>query len=75
MTAAQSQIQLAKANAKLDMTGTYDFSHMAGASTASLFLSFILPIFDRNQGEIARTGYALTQAKECKNCGQRDGDG
>ncbi len=30
ITAAKSQISLAKANAKVDVTGTYDFSHVAG---------------------------------------------
>jgi cobalt-zinc-cadmium efflux system outer membrane protein len=64
ITAAQSQILLAKANAKVDVTGTYTFSHVADESTASIFGSFDLPIFNRNQGEIARTGHALTQAQE-----------
>lgn len=64
ITAAQSQIALAKANGKVDVTGTYDFSHVAGETTGSIFASFDLPIFNRNQGEIARTKYALTQAQE-----------
>jgi cobalt-zinc-cadmium efflux system outer membrane protein len=64
ITAAQSQIALAKANSKVDVTGTYDFSHVAGETTGSIFASFDLPIFNRNQGEIARTKYALTQAQE-----------
>ncbi len=64
VTAAQSQIRLAKANAKVDVNGTYDFTHVSGENTASLFANFELPIFNRNQGEIARTGYALTQAQE-----------
>lgn len=64
ITAAQSQVQLAKANAKVDVTGTFDYSHVAGTSGASIFASVPLPLFDRNQGEIARTGYALTQAQE-----------
>ena len=64
ITAAQSQILLAKANAKVDVNGTYDFTHTAGVSSASLFANFALPIFDRNQGEIARTGHALKQAQE-----------
>src|SRR5277367_968078 len=63
-TAAQSQILLAKANAKVDVNGTADYSHVSGQSTASIFVNFPLPIFNRNQGEIARTGYALTQAQE-----------
>ena len=64
IAAAQSQIQLAKANAKVDVNGTYAFSHVAGSTSASLFASFDLPFFNRNQGEIARTGYALTQAQQ-----------
>ncbi len=64
ITAAKSQMALAKANSKVDVNGTYDFSHVSGESTASIFANFALPIFDRNQGEIARTRYALTQAQE-----------
>jgi outer membrane protein, heavy metal efflux system len=64
ITAARSQILLAKANAKVDVNGTYDFTHVSGENTASIFANFELPIFNRNQGEIARTGYALTQAEE-----------
>jgi len=64
ITAAQSQILLAKANAKVDVNGTADYTHVSGESTASFFVNFPLPIFNRNQGEIARTGYALTQAQE-----------
>ena len=64
VTAAESQIGLAKANSKVDVTGTYDFTHTAGQNSASIFASFDLPIFNRNQGEIARTRYALTQAQE-----------
>jgi outer membrane protein, heavy metal efflux system len=64
ITAAQSQILLAKANAKVDVNGTYDFTHVSGENTASIFVNFELPIFNRNQGEIARTGYALTQAQQ-----------
>jgi outer membrane protein, heavy metal efflux system len=64
ITAAQSQILLAKANAKVDVNGTFDYTHTGGDSTASIFVNFALPFFNRNQGEIARTGYALTQAQQ-----------
>ena len=37
---------------------------MSDQSSASFFVNFGLPIFNRNQGEIARTTYALTQAQE-----------
>ena len=64
VTAAQSQILLAKANAKQDVGASAFYSHTADQSSASFFVNFGLPIFNRNQGEIARTGYALTQAQE-----------
>lgn len=64
IAAARSQVLLAKANSKVDVNGTYAFSHVAGSTTTSLFASFDLPFFNRNQGEIARSGYALTQAQE-----------
>src|SRR5271167_870685 len=64
VTAAQSQILLAKANAKQDVDATADYTHTSGQNSASFFVNFGLPIFNRNQGEIARTGYALTQAQE-----------
>lgn len=67
VTAAQSQILLAKANGKQDVTGTYDFTHTGAQDSASIFVSFDLPIFNRNQGEIARTRYALTQAQEMQH--------
>jgi outer membrane protein, heavy metal efflux system len=64
VTAAQSQLALQKANGKMDITGTFDFSHTAGASSGSFFYNMPLPIFNRNQGEIARAQYAITQAQQ-----------
>lgn len=63
VTAANSQINLAKANSKMDVTGSMNYSHVSGASSTSLFVSVPLPLFDRNQGELARTRSALTQAQ------------
>jgi cobalt-zinc-cadmium efflux system outer membrane protein len=37
---------------------------VSDTNTASFFGSFQLPIFNRNQGEIARTNYAINQAQE-----------
>jgi cobalt-zinc-cadmium efflux system outer membrane protein len=62
--AANSQISLAKANGKVDVNASASFSHVSGVSSTSLFFSVPLPFFDRNQGEIARTRYALTQAEQ-----------
>jgi cobalt-zinc-cadmium efflux system outer membrane protein len=69
VTAAQSQILLAKANGKRDVNGSVDYTHTAGMNSASFFVNFELPIFNRNQGEIARTRYALTQAQELQASG------
>jgi outer membrane protein, heavy metal efflux system len=41
-----------------------NYTHSGGVNTASLFGSIQLPIFDRNQGEILRASYAITQAQE-----------
>jgi cobalt-zinc-cadmium efflux system outer membrane protein len=62
--AEQSQIALAKANGKVDLTAGMAYSHVTGESSLSASFSMPLPVFDRNQGEIARTRYALTQSQE-----------
>jgi len=64
VTAANSQYQLAKANGKKDVTAQINYTHIADLSTTSLFGQIQIPIFDRNQGEIARTKFAITQAQE-----------
>src|ERR1700734_3627762 len=64
VTAAKNQYELAKANGKVDITGTADYDHVSAVSTASFFGSLQIPIFNRNQGEIARTNYAINQAQE-----------
>jgi len=67
VTAANSQYLLQKANGKRDFTGQVNYTHVSDANTASIFGSIQLPIFDRNQGEIARARYAITQAQEQEN--------
>ena len=64
VTAAQSQFELQKAIGKRDLNASANYSHTAGISSASVFFSIQLPIFDRNQGEIARTRYAIAQSQE-----------
>jgi cobalt-zinc-cadmium efflux system outer membrane protein len=63
VTAAQSQVALAKADAKQDLTAELAYSHVSGLSSTSLFFSIPMPFFNRNQGEIARTRFATTQAE------------
>jgi outer membrane protein, heavy metal efflux system len=64
VTAAKSQYQLAQANSKRDFNGTFQYSHVAGLNTGDLLFSIEIPIFDRNQGEIARSRYAIAQFNE-----------
>jgi len=64
VAAAKSQYELARANGKRDVTGTATYAHTGGVSTLDLSASWELPFFDRNQGEIARTNYAINQAQE-----------
>ena len=60
--AAQSQLNLAKANGKQDLNVSFNYSHVAGNSSGSFFFNLPLPIFNRNQGEIARSRFAVNQA-------------
>jgi outer membrane protein, heavy metal efflux system len=64
VTAANSQFQLQKAIGKRDVTGQIDYTHLSYLNDVSLFGSMQLPIFDRNQGEIKRAGFAITQAQQ-----------
>lgn len=66
VTAAKSQIQLAKAYGKQDVTGQFNYVHTAGENAATISASIPWALFNKNQGEIARTSFALTQAEEIK---------
>jgi cobalt-zinc-cadmium efflux system outer membrane protein len=64
VTAANSQRELQKAISKRDVTGQGSYTHLGYTNDLSLFGQIQMPIFDRNQGEIARAGFAITQAQE-----------
>jgi len=64
VTAADSQLDLQKAIGKKDVTGQVSYTHLGDINDLSLFGQIQMPIFDRNQGEIARAGFAIKQAKE-----------
>lgn len=66
VTAAQSQYELAKANGKQDVTVSGNYSHVNAISAFTFSVSVPLPIFDRNQGNIAQTHAAITQMQEQK---------
>ena len=61
---ADSQYRVQKSIAKRDITGQLSYTHITAMNDVSLFGQMEIPIFDRNQGEIARTGFAITQAQE-----------
>jgi cobalt-zinc-cadmium efflux system outer membrane protein len=64
VTAARSQYELQRAIGKQDVTVQSNYSHVNGINAANFLGSIPLPIFNRNQGEIARTRIAITQAQE-----------
>lgn len=64
VTAANSVFQLQKSIGKRDVTGQINYSHVSALNQIALYGSVQLPVFDRNQGEIKRAGFAITQAQE-----------
>ena len=64
VTAARSQYELQRAIGKPDVTVQANYSHVNAINAATIYSSIPLPIFNRNQGEIARARYAVTQADE-----------
>ena len=67
VTAAQSQILLAKANGKQDVSGGFTYTHTSSENSNGISVSIPWALFDRNQGEIARTQFALTQAQQSQD--------
>ena len=64
VTAANSQLELQKAISHQDVTVQANYSHVNGINAATLYGSIPLPIFNRNQGEIARARSVIMQAQE-----------
>ena len=64
VAAATSQHALADANASQDVSLSLGYSRSGGDGAATIGLAIPLAIFDRNQGERARTRLAITQAEQ-----------
>jgi cobalt-zinc-cadmium efflux system outer membrane protein len=64
VVAAESQLALQKANGKWDFNSTFNYTHTAGTNSGAFFYNMPLQFFDRNQGEIQRASYAITQAQQ-----------
>ena len=62
--AAHSQVSLAQANSKRDLGLSFNYTHVGAVNSAAFFFNMEIPVFDRNQGEIARTQAAVTQSDE-----------
>jgi cobalt-zinc-cadmium efflux system outer membrane protein len=63
VTAAQSQLGLAKANGKQDLNVSFNYTHVSQANQGAFYFSIPMALFNRNQGEIARTRLAVDQAE------------
>lgn len=63
-TAANGQYLLAKANGKRDLTTTFGYTRVSGLNTGSLTFNMEIPIFDRNQGNIAFAADGQVQAQD-----------
>jgi outer membrane protein, heavy metal efflux system len=70
VTAANSQYKLAKANGKRDLTTAFTYTHVSGINSAGFTASIEIPVWDRNQGEIARTNYAIGGARETEKAAE-----
>jgi len=64
IVAARSQESLAEANGKRDLDLSFNYSHVSTINSGAFFFNMQIPVFDRNQGEIARTRAAIAQSQE-----------
>jgi cobalt-zinc-cadmium efflux system outer membrane protein len=64
IVAARSQVSLAQANGKRDLGLSFNYTHVGAVNSAAFFFNMEIPVFDRNQGEIARTQAVVTQSDE-----------
>jgi cobalt-zinc-cadmium efflux system outer membrane protein len=70
VTSANSQYKLAKANGKRDLTTAFTYTHVSAINSAGFTASIEIPVWDRNQGEIARTHYAIGGAQESEKAAE-----
>ncbi len=71
ITAAQSQLHLAKAYAHPDLDTTVDYTHLYELNNLSAYATIGIPIFDRNQGRIARSRAQIIQAQDQEEAAQQ----
>jgi cobalt-zinc-cadmium efflux system outer membrane protein len=68
---AKNQYHLAKTYAHPDLGTTVDYTHLAANNDLSAFATIGIPIFNRNQGNIAEAGAQITQAQEQRRAAEQ----
>jgi len=63
VTASESQVGLARANGKVDLDVAFNYTRLNQNSLGAFYFNIPLPVFNKNQGEIARTQYVVTQSQ------------
>ena len=71
VTASESQVGLAKANGKVDLDATFNYTRFNQSNLGAFYFNIPLPVFNKNQGEIARTQYALSQSQFQRKAAQQ----
>ena len=64
---AKGNLRLAKANGYPNLSTTLDYTHLYGLNNISAYASIAIPIFNRNQGNIARNSARITQAENTRH--------
>jgi cobalt-zinc-cadmium efflux system outer membrane protein len=64
ITAQAGLLHLARANAVPNLTTTLDYTHIYGIGNLSAYATIGIPIFDRNQGNIALTHARIREARQ-----------
>ncbi len=64
IVAQGGQLHLARANAVPNLTTTLDYTHIYGIGNLSAYATIGIPIFDRNQGNIALTQARIREARQ-----------
>ena len=63
VTASESQVGLARANGKVDLDVAFNYTRLNQNNLGAFYFNIPLPVFNKNQGEIARTQYVVTQSQ------------
>lgn len=64
---AKGQLRLAKANGYPNLGTTLDYTHLYGLNNLSAYATIAIPIFNRNQGNIARNSARIIQAENIRH--------